>query len=379
MNEQAKGSTMYERFSAVAELNKAPGFDPLRFARRVVQNGGEKLLLDLKYKKLWFRLRYPQGRIKVTPLKITEQLAIIEAKVFFDRGDMVAAASFIAQRYAKDTPGGLYIESAQHMAVDTALNDAGFGVQLMSAGVEQPAQAVAAKKTAPVEMPVAAVTPPIAGKPIAPATQEERLTKEMPQATPVDAPSTAPVESLAVETIAIAQAETSVDENNAAALPIVEPSTEQAPVVQPAEAPPIVEEAVTEQPPVAEQTETAETVPMGASVAEESLSTPPVLEIAPAVEEAAEEHAPVAVDSATGEVRYTADTPVDTICALMTLDEARNIIVDVGTCKGQTLAWVSERRAASLKWYLNGYQGDNNMLRAGARLLLESLTMDKAS
>ena len=83
MNEQAKGSTMYERFSAVAELNKASGFDPLRFARRVVQDGCERLLLDLKYKKLWFRLRYPQGRIKITPLKITEQLAIIEAKVFF--------------------------------------------------------------------------------------------------------------------------------------------------------------------------------------------------------------------------------------------------------------------------------------------------------
>lgn len=72
MNEHAKGNTMYERFTAVAELNKVPGFDPLRFARKVVQNGTEKLLLDLKYKKLWFRLRYPQGRIKVTPLRITE-------------------------------------------------------------------------------------------------------------------------------------------------------------------------------------------------------------------------------------------------------------------------------------------------------------------
>lgn len=332
MNEHAKGSTMYERFSAVAELNKASGFDPLRFARRVVQNGGEKLMLDLKYKKLWFRLRYPQGRIKVTPLKITEQLAIIEAKVFFDRGDTIAAASFIAQRYAKDTPGGLYIESAQHMAVDTALNDAGFGVQLMSAKEEQPIPVATTKDTAPVEEPIASATPPIVAEPVAPAVAET--------------PMSAPVESVA------------------------EPDhVEEPSIAKMMDIPPVVEEqpAVVEQPPVASPT--VEDVPQ----------TPPALEIVPPATQASEEDVPVEEDTAAGDVRYTAAMSVDEICALMTLDEARNIIVDVGTCKGNTLAWVSERRAASLKWYLNGYQGDNNMLRAGAKLLLESLAMEKAS
>lgn len=332
MNEHAKGSTMYERFSAVAELNKAPGFDPLRFARRVVQNGGEKLMLDLKYKKLWFRLRYPQGRIKVTPLKITEQLAIIEAKVFFDRGDTIAAASFIAQRYAKETPGGLYIESAQHMAVDTALNDAGFGVQLMSAKEEQPIPVATTKDTAPVEEPIAAAMPPIVAEPVAPAVAET--------------PMSAPVESVA------------------------EPDhVEEPSIAKMMDIPPVVEEqpAVVEQPPVASPT--VEDVPQ----------TPPALEIVPPATQASEEDVPVEEDTAAGDVRYTATMSVDEICALMTLDEARNIIVDVGTCKGNTLAWVSERRAASLKWYLNGYQGDNNMLRAGAKLLLESLAMEKAS
>lgn len=332
MNEHAKGSTMYERFSAVAELNKAPGFDPLRFARRVVQNGGEKLMLDLKYKKLWFRLRYPQGRIKVTPLKITEQLAIIEAKVFFDRGDTIAAASFIAQRYAKETPGGLYIESAQHMAVDTALNDAGFGVQLMSAKEEQPIPVATTKDTAPVEEPIASATPPIVAEPVAPAVAET--------------PMSAPVESVA------------------------EPDhVEEPSIAKMMDIPPVVEEqpAVVEQPPVASPT--VEDVPQ----------TPPALEIVPPATQASEEDVPVEEDTAAGDVRYTATMSVDEICALMTLDEARNIIVDVGTCKGNTLAWVSERRAASLKWYLNGYQGDNNMLRAGAKLLLESLAMEKAS
>jgi len=68
---------------------------------------------------------------------------------------------------------------------------------------------------------------------------------------------------------------------------------------------------------------------------------------------------------------YTSDMPVEEICRLMTIEEAGSLIVDVGTCKGWTLEQVAERRAASLKWYINGYSGDNNILRAGAKLLLE--------
>lgn len=363
MNEHAKGSTMYERFSAVAELNKAPGFDPLRFARRVVQNGGERLLLDLKYKKLWFRLRYPQGRIKVTPLKITEQLAIIEAKVFFDRGDTVPAASFIAQRYAKDTPGGLYIESAQHMAVDTALNDAGFGVQLMSAGEEQTVQAAAIKETAPVDLPIAPpqaiaeASPPIVTGTVAPAAQGQRLPTEATPA-PVEEPPVMPKEPIAMNEAAEPQKPSHFEEEPEDTAPAVEAVT--APSVAPAVA--------NEQPPAVEQ-EPAQQAP----VAEESPQTPSTWEVAPV------EDMPVAVDADAGDARYTAEMSVEEICSLMTLEDAQNILVDVGTCKGWTLQQVAERRAASLKWYLNGYQGDNNLLRAGARLLLGRLAMDKAS
>ncbi|WP_313530593.1 hypothetical protein [Anaerotignum sp.] len=358
MNEHAKGNTMYERYGAVAELNKAPGFDPLRFARRVVQNGGEKLLLDLKYKKLWFRLRYPQGRIKVTPLKITEQLAIIEAKVFFDRGDTMPAASFIAQRYAKDTPGGLYIESAQHMAVDTALNDAGFGVQLISAKEGQPLQVVATKEAISIEKSGAMSTPLIAHEPIAPIVQEQQLTKETSQAVPVENPiGKTVIPTPVAETVM--QEEANVEPT---VPPILEPSVAK-----------IDKAATITQSSVVEQTH-AEPI-----TAQETLQMPSALETASVSNVTDEESTAVSIDVSAGEVRYTSDMSVDEICSLMTLDEARNIIVDVGTCKGNTLAWVSERRAASLKYYLNGYQGDNNILRAGAKLLLENLAMDKAS
>ena len=124
-----QSATMYESIPVVSELNKVQGFDPLKFLRRTSK--GERKL-DLKYKKLWFRLKYPNGRIKLSALKITDQLAIIEARVYFDKNDTQPKSSFIAQRDASSTPGGLYIESAQHAAIDQALSDAGFGVQFTS-------------------------------------------------------------------------------------------------------------------------------------------------------------------------------------------------------------------------------------------------------
>ena len=148
-----QSTTMYESVPVVSELNKVTGFDPLKFIRRT--NKGEKKL-DLKYKKLWFRLKYPNGRIKLSALKITDQLAIIEARVYFDKNDTQPKASFIAQRDAKLTPGGLYIESAQHAAIDQALSDAGFGVQFTSATpsnedeITVEAPAVTAENVSPV-------------------------------------------------------------------------------------------------------------------------------------------------------------------------------------------------------------------------------------
>ena len=84
MNEKSNPMPMmYKTIPAVAELNKVPGFDPLKFLRHKVsrKTNEEMLQLELPYQKLWFRLRHPQGRMKLTTLRITEQLAIMEARV----------------------------------------------------------------------------------------------------------------------------------------------------------------------------------------------------------------------------------------------------------------------------------------------------------
>ena len=66
---------------------------------------------------------------------------------------------------------------------------------------------------------------------------------------------------------------------------------------------------------------------------------------------------------------YTNDMSVEDICARMTLAEAENYIVPLGTCNGQTMGQVADRRPASLRYYISGYSGDNNILRAAATLV----------
>lgn len=69
MNEKSNPMPMmYKTIPAVAELNKVPGFDPLKFLRHKVsrKTNEEMLQLELPYQKLWFRLRHPQGRMKLT-------------------------------------------------------------------------------------------------------------------------------------------------------------------------------------------------------------------------------------------------------------------------------------------------------------------------
>lgn len=106
MNEKSNPMPMmYKTIPAVAELNKVPGFDPLKFLRHKVsrKTNEEMLQLELPYQKLWFRLRHPQGRMKLTTLRITEQLAIMEARVYLDRSDAEPISSYISQHGCSGT------------------------------------------------------------------------------------------------------------------------------------------------------------------------------------------------------------------------------------------------------------------------------------
>lgn len=137
-NNNAK--TMYEAVPAAAELNKVPGFDPLKFLRRA----GDSMKLDLPYQKLWFRMAHPNGRMRLTAMRITEQMAIFEAKVFLDRSDAEPFSVSVAQQTMQDSRD--FVKAAQNEALSQALSDAGFGIQLVSADTH----AASVQKAAPV-------------------------------------------------------------------------------------------------------------------------------------------------------------------------------------------------------------------------------------
>lgn len=164
---------MYERFPAVAALNQVKGFNPLKMMRRMVseKTGEEVWRLDLQYKKLWFRLAHPTGRIRLNALRITEQLAIYEAQVYLNRDDQLPISSFTSSISREEAPEGKYVQAAQEEAVDNALTSAGFGIQLSDVttpesqrhfGSEIPVTAVKGEPAAVAATPKPAVN---AGKP----------------------------------------------------------------------------------------------------------------------------------------------------------------------------------------------------------------------
>ena len=123
MNTSEQIPIMYESIPAVAELNRVPGFEPFKLLRRIVspEEGKVALQLDLRFKKLWFRLAHPKGRIRLNPLRITEQMAIFEAQVYLDRGDENPVGSFTSCCTKEEAPGGQYVQAAQFEAMDEAL------------------------------------------------------------------------------------------------------------------------------------------------------------------------------------------------------------------------------------------------------------------
>lgn len=401
MNEGKNGALLYETNPAVAGLNKVPGFDPRRFLRREISEatGEEVLKLGLKYKKLWFRLAHPKGRIHLNALRITDQLAIIEAQVYLDRSDPKPISSFTSQRSAADTPSGLYVQEAEQEAMNEALDNAGFGLQFCDVshpendkyGTEIPLHREQAPQAAEPVKQAAPSAPPAPSGFVA--RQEAPLPPTV-NAAPAPAAVHAPVSQMSEKTeptpqpVAMAEQAALVEE---APVP-TEPAVRQASALPPKMEPAPASAAV--QTPARQTAEKMEPVPQAAAAVNPSpvemgirTSSPaaPVqtgaVELHTAADQQekelpAEEAAPVQPAG----TRYTPDMSVEEIAALMTLEEARSLVVDVGICKGWTMAQVAERRAASLKWYLYSDQIKDNTVKAAADKMLQHLAgQQKAS
>lgn len=318
---------LYTTNAAVASLNHVPGFDPLKFLRRTTSRKTREdvMHLDLRYKKLWFRLACPTGRLNLNALRITEKMAIFEAKVYRDREDAEPLSSYVANCTLDATPGGLYVEAAQEEALDTALSNAGFGIQFadVSSESEEYGSEVPVGAKVEIEKPVQVKTE--TSKPTQTKVEVAKPVQKQPEA--VDASPQEPVKADPLDAIM------------ADDMPVPEQVTAE-----------VVEKPKTVVPESVQPAQTPAEPPQNVIVLEQE---PPA-------------------------AAYTQSSPVEEIRQQMTYEQAQNVIVDCGTCKGWTLAQVADRRAASLRWYVKGYQGENNILRAAAAIIWDSLQEKQA-
>lgn len=302
-------AVVYNAESTAAGLNRVKGFDPLKYARST-ENGA---VLDLPYQKLWFRLRHPNGKIRIFIKNLSEKIAAVEARVYFDRADSEPAANCIIS--GVDAEDKVSVAKAQHDAMEKALSDAGFGLQFISvnpSGVKAEEKAVTKKAEKP-KQPVKEVKPEKA--------EESAKTTETPE----------PKAEMKTET--------------------VKAEPEAAPAkAETEEAPPVTDPLLT----------VVNNIESGSIKVDEQ--TGEVIEQQAAAED---ELTPVSYDKT---------TPIDEICAVMTLEDAKNYVIDGGPYNGWKVGTLAERRPVKvLEMIIEKYPTEDNILRAATKLILDSM------
>jgi len=421
MNE--KSSSVIKTVPAASALHSVPMFDPLKLLRMTTSaKTGEKVLrLDLSYKKMWFLLVHPRGRMLTNILRVTDQMAIFEAQLYADRDDDTMLAQFTSC-HTKRESGPQYIRNAQNEALNEALDNAGFGIQLSDLvehddngyGSEVLLSQVEAllrnqDQTEPTESPVSAQpegsvhsarTQTATGQTASHA--QEQLQEPAPQQekpTPVQKASATPaaklvekatpvVDTAPAQVAELLQADTASDVETTVNTP--------EPVEDAANAP--SEESGPNDSSSSVSTETASVLQMlggipaaaGGQTSEQNgeskaterptvVAFPQAEESAPAAE-AEEQRAPQddAEPDADAAVSYTEDMTVDEIRARMTIEQAKALTVTFGPNKGWTLGQVQDRRPSSLKFYALVSTDASNAIKAGSFLLLDELAQARA-
>lgn len=303
---------MYEQETAVAALHQVEGFDPRKFMRLIQkEDQSSRYYLDVAYRKLWFRLCYPEGKIVKTIRSITEKMAIVEAKVYLSKNDPEDSyvANAFAQKYRMDDSeiGQKYVELAETAAVGRALSDAGFGLQFADREKEVDPEVT----EAPIDEEV------MAGTPICP----ENIPEEV-FGSSVGEPL---MEDMIPGQCGIEDYIPMPDE----IMRVAEASKEE--VQQPKAAPQ----------PTKKSEQTPQEQFMQNNVAPEST------------------------------VGITRDMPVNDIYGKLTKDLAVKVVVSAGCYKGKTLGQIAVEKPGSLQWYVDSYKGPDNLLRAAAKYLLD--------
>lgn len=372
-------STILHTVPAASELHKVPGFDPMKHLHKSTNDKGESVMrMEPRYQRLWFRLAYPKGRMLLNPLRITDQLAIFEAKVFFHKDDTDPASTFTSNKTAQETRN--YIRAAQDEAMTVALDNAGFGIQLCDMTAQPssdgecppPAQATGEKKPpaqshvqvepAPMqEAPPAATVHKAAAPENAPAAQPKKTETPPAETVKAAAAEPAPEPTPTVQPAAASQTADTVDPTSAA-----QPAPAHDPPPAQVERQESMDADKHEKSAESDGQRTAEVTVLNFPTQEEETSAP--AGEAPNQPETTSQAAP----------SYTDDMSVEEICKVMTLEEAGAIVVPRGPNMGMTMAQIAERRPSSLLFFTTQFYECGNCHKAAATLLLQNLKEKKA-
>ena len=326
MNEMTlNGNSMYDEVTEIRKLNQVEGFDPRRFMRLIQKEGQTgKYYLDVAYRKLWFRLCHPEGKIVKKLIKLTDQVAIVEARVYLNRNDAEDnfVSNALAQKYqtSDDQFGNKYVELAETAAVGRALSDAGFGLQF--ADMEEDFDPEVTE--APIDQQIMHGGTMIS---------ENALYRKPASADMSDEGSTE--SSLADDNIpgqyGIESYIPMPEEVGAAMQQGITPAMAQTPVMQ------------------------------------QKVSQPAA---APNMAGNRQTASPSQAQGSMGEIKK--DMPLEQIYSMLNRDIAAGVVVPVGFNRGKTLGQVAMEKPDSLEWYVSSYGGPDNLLRAAAKFLLDT-------
>lgn len=360
-------------------------------------DGTTKQYLDVVYRKLWFRLKNPDGKIVKKILKLTDQTAIVEARVYLRKDDAEESyiASALAQKYFERESqfGPKYVELAETAAVGRALADAGYGLQFADLEGEIDPNVVDAPLGIPMGGGSGQNGNPNGGMMAGDTGMQGTYQNQAP-------PQGQPVQNQ-YSSQPTAQSQQPVQ--NQQTVQNQQPVRNQQPVQNRQQATAPNQRASAGQ---AAQGQTSgmqanASVPAGTSpmdgqfgmqeTTSMAYGMPPAFgggmpaQAPPAVNQnpAANQNTAAMQNQAAGHPAqnvpvFKPDMPVEQIYAQMTYPVAAAVVIPIGYNHGKTLGQVAVEKPKDLQWYVNEYKGPDNILRAAARYLIDKATNQAA-
>ena len=351
----ANTAYMYDEVEGIRNLNKVEGFDPRKYMRVIQQEGqAGKYYLDVAFRKLWFRLKYPEGKIVKKILKLTDQVAIVEARVYLNRND--AEENFIsnalAQKYmtADGQFGNKFVELAETAAVGRALSDAGFGLQFADKEEDIDPEVTEAPFE-PQFLSGSGIDGEVLGEMFSGEDMENGtalLDENIPGQYGIENYIPMP------EEVGQAMGMTPAMSQNSGMAPQNRQSQPQQNQQQ--------RNGVQQSQPRQNQQQSNQPQPKPAQA--------PAAKTAPQPGRQAASNAPAGKNTQ-GAANIKKDMPVEQIYSMLDRDSAAAVVIPMGYNKGKTLGQVAVEKPANLQWYVDSYGGPDNLLRAAAKFLID--------